>query len=165
MREAVYGPEEEGILALPGYNFGLDVVARIGELRYRANLSILKIEAQLRAESKSNLQISIKEVELLCEVYLALVTTVASQDQMLMEELRKSGGIVLSIDGIQPEKSNETLYILSVAERFLNLTNSKKCYPCSLEVSDGEHKVNSAQRRGSKASNRDGRDNPSGYSE
>ncbi len=110
MREAVYRPEQEGMLALPGYNFGLDVVARIGELRYRDNFSIVKIEAQLRAES--NLQISIKEVELLCEVYLALVTTVASQDQQLMGELKKLGGIVLSIDGIQPEKSNETLYIL-----------------------------------------------------
>jgi hypothetical protein len=110
MREAVYRPEEEGMLALPGYNFGLDVVARIGELRHRDNLSIPKIEAQLRAES--SLQISIKEIELLCEVYLALVTTVASQDQLLMGELKKSGGIVLAIDGIQPEKSNETLYIL-----------------------------------------------------
>jgi hypothetical protein len=110
LREAIYRPEQEGILALPGYNFGLDVVARIGELRYRDNLSLAKIATQLRLEAK--LQISIKEVELLCEVFLALVTTVASQDQILMEELKKSGGIVLAIDGIQPEKSNETLYIL-----------------------------------------------------
>ncbi|MEW6736899.1 MAG: transposase, partial [Acidobacteriota bacterium] len=110
LREAIYRPAQEGMLALPGYNFGLDVVAGIGELRYRDNFSISKIATELKTATQ--LQISIKEVELLCEVYLALVTTVAHQDQELMDELRKSGGIVLVIDGIQPEKSHETLYLL-----------------------------------------------------
>jgi hypothetical protein len=109
-REAVYGPEQEGVLALPGYHFGLDVVARIGELRYQENLSISKMKNRLKTEG--HLQISIKEVALLGEVFLALVTTVAGQDQEFMKELRSLGGIVLGIDGIQPEKSQETLYIL-----------------------------------------------------
>jgi hypothetical protein len=110
LREAIYRPEQEAALALPGYNFGLDVIARIGELRYRDSFSISKIATELKIESE--LAISIKEVELLCEVYLALVTTVSKQDEKLMEELRALGGIVLAIDGVQPEKSNETLYIL-----------------------------------------------------
>src|SRR5262245_40320869 len=43
-RQAViYRPQQEEALALRGYSFGLDVVARIGEWRYRHNLSIIKI--------------------------------------------------------------------------------------------------------------------------
>jgi hypothetical protein len=109
-RAAVYRPHQEDTLALRGYTFGLDVVARIGELRYRDNLSITKIRGQLQTDS--NLSISIKEGALLCEVFLALVTTVASQDHALIEQLRLLGGIVLAIDGVQPEKGHETLYIL-----------------------------------------------------
>jgi len=54
----VYRPQQEDALALRGYTFGLDVVARIGELRYRDNLSISKIREQLQAESP--LSISLK---------------------------------------------------------------------------------------------------------
>jgi hypothetical protein len=106
----IYRPPQEDTLALRGYTFGLDVVARIGELRYRDHLSITKIQAHLKTESQ--LVISLKEVALLCEVFLALVTTVACHDQALIEQLRMAGGIILAIDGVQPEKSYETLYIL-----------------------------------------------------
>jgi hypothetical protein len=109
-RAVVYRPHYEDSRALRGYTFGLEVIARIGELRYRENLSITKIRGQLKSES--NLSISIKEVALLCEVFLALVTTVARQDQALLEPLKTLNGIVLAIDGVQPEKSHETLDIL-----------------------------------------------------
>jgi hypothetical protein len=52
---------------LRGYSFGLDVVARIGELRYQHNLSIIKIRDQLQTESQ--LSISLQEVALLSEVF------------------------------------------------------------------------------------------------
>ena len=40
------------------------------------------------------------------------VTTVAQEDPKLMVELQELGGIILAIDGIQPEKGNETVYLL-----------------------------------------------------
>src|SRR6267142_3068605 len=55
----IYRPQQEDALALRGYAFGLDVVARIGELRYRHDVSIIKIRDQLQTESK--LMISLKE--------------------------------------------------------------------------------------------------------
>lgn len=106
----VYRPLQEDALALRGYPFGLDVVARIGERRYRDNWSVSKIRAQLQTDS--HLSISLKEVALLCEVCLALVTPVARQEQGLVEPLRTVGSIVLAIDGVQPEKSHATLDIL-----------------------------------------------------
>jgi hypothetical protein len=53
-------PQPEDALAWRGDTFGLDVVARMGELRYRDNLSISKIREQLQAESP--LSISLTEV-------------------------------------------------------------------------------------------------------
>jgi hypothetical protein len=106
----VYRPLQEDALALRGYSFGLDVVARIGELRYQHTLSIPKIRDQLQTESP--LSISRKEVSLLCEVFLALVTTVAHHDEELIRQLRTWDGLILAIDGVQPEKSHEPLYIL-----------------------------------------------------
>jgi hypothetical protein len=108
MHQALYRPEAEDRLALRGYTFGLDVVAKIGQLRYYGNQTITDIHHQLQ----DTLTISIKEIALLCEVFLALVNTVASQDQELLESLQQLGSIVLSIDGVQPEKGNETLYLL-----------------------------------------------------
>jgi hypothetical protein len=43
---------------------------------------------------------------------LALVTTVAHQDAERIGQLRTLDGLILAIDGVQPEKSHETLSIL-----------------------------------------------------
>jgi len=109
-RAAVYRPYQEDTLAWRGYTFGLDVVARIGERRYRDHMSITKMRDQLKSDS--NLAISVKEVAWLCEVFLALVTTVARQEPALIEPVRLWGGIVLAIDGVQPENSHATLDML-----------------------------------------------------
>jgi len=109
-RGALYRPYQEDTLALRGDTFGLDVVVRIGERRYHHNVSITRMRSQL--QTASNLSICSKEVALLGEVFLALVTTVARQDQELIEPLSAVGSIVLASDGVQPEKSPETLYLL-----------------------------------------------------
>ena len=101
-------PEGEGALALPHYTFGLDVVARVGELRYREQQTVGKIATAL---GQQGVKISLKEIQLLSEVFLALVETVVKNDPHLVEQLRAQGGIVLAADGIQPEKGNETLWL------------------------------------------------------
>jgi hypothetical protein len=105
-RGASLRPEQEEVLALRGYSFGLDVVARIGELRYREHRTLAQIQHTLPVA------ISLKEVELLSEVLLALVSTHARDDAQLLAQLRTQGAIILAIDGIQPEKGNETLSLL-----------------------------------------------------
>src|SRR5215212_2589801 len=44
-----YRPETEGTLALPQHEFGLDVVALVGALRYREHRSVPEIHAILTA--------------------------------------------------------------------------------------------------------------------
>ncbi len=76
MHEALYRSDVEDRLALRGYTFGLDVVAKVGQLRYYDNQTITDIHHQLQ----DALTISPKEIALLCEVFLALVNTVADHD-------------------------------------------------------------------------------------
>ena len=105
----VYRPRQADALVWRGSSVGLEVVARIGAWRYRHNWSITKIRDQL--QTASHLCILLKEVALRCEVFLALVTTVAHHDEERIGQLRTLAGTVLAIDGVQPEKSHETLDI------------------------------------------------------
>lgn len=109
-RGTIYRPEEEDRLALPGYPFGLDIVTLIGQHRFSQHQTLKQIQEALSQQYQ--VSISLKEVQLLSEAFLALVTTVARNDPELTAELRALGSIVLSIDGAQPEKGNETLYLL-----------------------------------------------------
>jgi hypothetical protein len=63
-------------------------------------------------KTESPLVIALNEVALLCEVFLAVVTTVVRHGQALLEQWRTAGGLIRAIDGVQPEKRHETLDIL-----------------------------------------------------
>lgn len=121
-RDESHKAEGEGALVLPHYTFGIDVVARVGELRYSDHQTVNEIAGQLR---KSGMSISIKEVQLLSEVFLALVQTTLKDDPQIVKQLKDQGGIILAIDGVQPEKGNETLWLLRDArsERVLVARN------------------------------------------
>jgi hypothetical protein len=45
--QRAYRPEEEGALALPHGEFGLDVIALVGQLRYREHRSAPEIHGEL----------------------------------------------------------------------------------------------------------------------
>jgi hypothetical protein len=79
-RGASLRPKQEEVLALRGYSFGLDVVARIGACRSRAHRTLAQIQQALPV------RISLKEVELLSEVLLALVATHAREDEQLLAQ-------------------------------------------------------------------------------
>jgi len=58
--------------------------------------------------------ISRREILCLFEAYAALVRAASEveADEAWKQEGRDNGGLVLSIDGMQPEKSNETVYLV-----------------------------------------------------
>jgi len=53
--------------------------------------------------------ISLQEVAWRCEVLVALVTTVAPQEEERSGPLSPWDGLILAIDGVQPEKRHATL--------------------------------------------------------
>jgi hypothetical protein len=114
-RKTLYRSAQADALALAGFTFGLDIVLRVGHLRLKEHQTVDEIHQSLSQQLAPLTQtISRREILFLFEAYTALLRagTEVSQDQAWKEQVRTNKGIVLSIDGIQPDKGNETIYLL-----------------------------------------------------
>lgn len=102
-------------LALPGFTFGLDCVILVGHLRLAQQHTLDQTHQAIQARLASfNLTISRREVLYLFEAYCTLVRAAQeiAGDTIWQEQVRANGGLILSIDGIQPDKGNETVYLV-----------------------------------------------------
>jgi hypothetical protein len=108
---AVYRSAQAEAQQVRGSSYGLDVVVRIGYLRFSQHRTRAEMWQQLRAETA--IQISERHVQNLLDVYLALLR--ASQHdprEQLAETVAEHGGIILALDGLQPEQGNEQLWVV-----------------------------------------------------
>ena len=114
-RKVLYRSAEADALALAGFTFGLDIVLAVGHLRLREHKTVDEIHQDLSAQLAPLQQtISRREILFLFEAYTALLRagTEVIHDEAWKEQVRKHKGIVLSIDGIQPDNGNETMYLM-----------------------------------------------------
>ena len=124
----LYRSAEADALALAGFTFGLDIVLFVGYQRLREHKTVDEIHQSLLEQLAPLAQtISRREILFLFEAYTALLRagTEVAHDEGWKEQVRKNKGIVLSIDGIQPDKGNETIYLLRdvLTGRILNADN------------------------------------------
>jgi hypothetical protein len=102
-------------LALPGFTFGLDFVILVGQLRLAQQHSLDQAHQAIQARlAPFELTISRREVLYLFEAYCTLIRAAheIATDSAWHDQVRASGGLILSIDGIQPDKGNETVYLV-----------------------------------------------------
>ena len=104
-----YRPEEEGALALPHGEFGLDVIALVGQLRYREHRSVPEIHQEL---GKRGVVLAERTVGHLIERYEELVSLHLTDDRRLRGRLAREGGVVLALDGLQPDVGHEVLWVI-----------------------------------------------------
>lgn len=104
-----YHPEEEGIWALPHGEFGLEIIALVGLLRYGEHRSVPEIHQHLRLRG---LQISERSVTHLVQRYEELVALHLWDDTRLQERLKEQGQVIVAIDGLQPDVGHEVLWVL-----------------------------------------------------
>ena len=104
-----YRPEEEGRVALPQHEFGLDVVALVGELRYRQHRSVPEIHLDLQARA---LVVCQRTVTNLLDRYDELLSVRLGDSRRLRELLAGQGRVILAIDGLQPDVGHEVLWVL-----------------------------------------------------
>jgi len=102
-------PEEEGAWALPNGEFGLDVIALIGTLRYREHRSIPEIH---RALQERNVAIAQRTVTYLLERYEELLALRLAEATRLKHILKQQGHIILALDGLQPYRNHDVLWVL-----------------------------------------------------
>jgi|SRR5579863_886868 len=158
--QCVYRPEEEGRWALPHGEFGLDVIALVGSLRYVSHRSMPEIHQELRDRGVS---IAERTVTHLLQRYEELVALHLADQCRLRERLQEQGQIVLAIDGLQPNVGHEVLWVLRdclsgevlLARSLLSaceaeLTNLLREVQQSVDVpirgviSDGQHSIRNA---------------------
>jgi len=104
-----YRPEAEGAVALPRHEFGLDVIALIGRLRYAEHRSVPEIRAAVVGRGVA---VSERAVTNLLERYDELLAVVLADDRRLKGVLAGQGRVVLAIDGLQPDVGHEVLWVI-----------------------------------------------------
>jgi hypothetical protein len=102
-------------LALPYFTFGLDIVLLVGRLHLREHQTVDEVHEELLERLEPlGVTISRREILYLFEAYSTLLraSSEAKEDQPWLAQVKKNGGIIVSVDGIQPEKGNETVYLV-----------------------------------------------------
>src|SRR5262249_40521127 len=102
-------PEAEGRVALPRHEFGLDVVALAGTLRYREHKSVPEIHRDLLGRG---LAVSQRSVTNLLDRYDELLAVALADDARLNRLLDEQGKVVRALDALQPAVGHEVLWVL-----------------------------------------------------
>jgi hypothetical protein len=113
--QRTYRSPQADALALPYFTFGLDLVLLVGRLRLREHQTVDEMHQELlRRLEPLGVKISQREMLYLFEAYSTLMraSSEAKDDQPWLAQVEKNGGIIVSVDGIQPEKGNETVYLV-----------------------------------------------------
>jgi hypothetical protein len=103
-------PEGETILAMPRWMIGWDVFCWLGHRRFARHWSV----PQLRLELLDSYDIVLSEdaIEDYLQSYQCMVAARQQDPVRLKEDYRPTHHVMLSIDGLQPEKGHETLYVV-----------------------------------------------------
>jgi len=102
-------PEEEGRWALPHGEFGLDVIALVGALRYQQQRSIPQIHEELLRRGLQMAQHTVTDQLYRYEELLALHL---ADEKRLRERLKEQKQVILALDGLQPDVGHEVLWVL-----------------------------------------------------
>jgi hypothetical protein len=104
-----YRPEAEGALALPRHEFGLDVIALIGRLRYAEHRSVPEIRTHLVGR---HVAVSERTVTNLLDRYDELLAASLTDDRRLKKALGSQHRVILALDGLQPDVGHEVLWVI-----------------------------------------------------
>src|SRR3954465_1317054 len=101
-------PELEAIIAPPQWAIGWDVFCFIGQRRFARHWSVPQIRAELH--DVYNIALSIVAICNYVRRYQTMVAARQQDRQQLTAVYQGIDSLVLTIDGLQPEKGHETLY-------------------------------------------------------
>jgi len=126
-----YRSAEADALAMKHTSYGFDVLALVGQLRFKHHMTIGEITQELRCRGVVT---SERNAQRLYERYLTLLRSSVTDHvkRELKQVVAEHGGIMISMDGVQPEKGNETLYV--VREVFSGTILVAKSVKCSSAV-------------------------------
>ena len=143
------------MISLPKSTYGLDVLAHIGWQHEHDHKQFVEIQREL---NERGILVNERNVGKLYRQFLALLgATSEPAEQKLQETITEHGGLILGLDGLQPEGHGTLLYVLyevlsgtPVAAVQMEHATTKKLsawlqayqhYPALAVVSDGEDAI------------------------
>ena len=103
-------PEAETALAMPWWVLGWDVVCWLGHRRFARHSSVAQIRTELA--DTYTIRLSDDAIERYIGRYQRMVAARQHDPQQLAAAYADVDAVILSIDGLQPEKGHETLYVV-----------------------------------------------------
>jgi hypothetical protein len=103
-------PELEITLALPQMAIGWDVLCWIGHRRFSRHMAVSLIRSELLDDY--DIQLSDDAIEQYIRRYQVMLAARQQDAESLRREYQSAAEIILCIDGLQPEKGHETLYVV-----------------------------------------------------
>ena len=103
-------PELEITIALPQVAIGWDVFCWIGHRRCSRHMAISLIQSELRDDYA--IELSEDALETYIRRYQVMLAARQQDAESLRRQYESSAEIILCIDGLQPEKGHETLYVV-----------------------------------------------------
>ncbi len=109
-RGRTFSPEAELSLSMPRWCIGWDVLCWLGHRRFARHWSV----PQLRLELKETHQIRVSDDAIARDIglYQAMLAARQQDPERLAEAYTASEALVLTIDGLQPEKGHETFSVV-----------------------------------------------------
>jgi hypothetical protein len=104
-----YRPEEEGRLALPKHEFGLDIMALVGTLRDAQHRSLPEVHQEL---GRRHVTMALRTVQHLLARDNELVALSLADPLRLQQITQPQGRVILALDGLQPDVGPEVLWVL-----------------------------------------------------
>ena len=109
-RGHMVNPEAEAILTMPYWMIGWDVFCWLGHRRFARHWSVPQLRFELL--DSYNIVLSEDAIEDYLQSYQCMLAARQQDPVRLQEEYRTTRHVMLSIDGLQPEKGHETLYVV-----------------------------------------------------
>lgn len=114
-RSTLINPESELTITMPRWRIDWDLFTWIGFRRFKRHWSVPQIHEELLDTYQVN--ISENTINDYLKKYQIMVAARHQDLERMREEYKECLGVILTIDGLQPEKGHETLYVVRELKR------------------------------------------------
>jgi hypothetical protein len=108
-------PEAETTIAMPWWALGWDVVCWLGQRRFARHWSVEQLRVELA--DMYQIRLSADAIETYIHRYQQMLAARRQAPDQLAAAYADVEAVMLAIDGLQPEKGHETLYVVRELER------------------------------------------------
>jgi len=109
-RGRTFSPEAALSISMPRWSIGWDVFCWLGQRRFARHWSVPQLHTEL--QDTHQMRLSDDAIERYIILYQTMLAARQQDPQRMASDYQDIAELVLTIDGLQPEKGHETLYVV-----------------------------------------------------